>query len=515
MGNKRIAINAFFTIWQSLIATVCGLFTGRWVLNALGDEGYGVFSVVGGVMVFVLFFNSVLTNSACRHFAYAIGRSKTMPESERLLYLGQWFTASLYVHLLLPILLCGIGFVAGEWYIANKFVVDESIRGECFWVFRFSLISAFLSIVTAPYFALYTAKQLIFVRTLFGFGATVLNAMGSYSLFFFDSDRIFWHAVILMSIQVLTAILISLFAMIKFPETRQLKYGTKMSCVRELFAFGGAQMLGMFGNMMRSQGMSIVANLYSGLKVNAGMGLGNQVTNRLSIFATSTMSAILPEVTSCLAAGDIKRAFGIADRVNLFVTMSYSLFIFPVLANIGSLLHIWLGNPPDTASIFCGISLFVLYLDALTSGYQQLINANGKIFIYQLWMGGLLVSSVLIATAAYMLGFEATVSVGLGMLLPTVGSSIVRIVFVKKLFMIGSERWFSGCLCPNIVVLFVSCSSSYAFVQYFNSGLWQFFVSALINIIVVAVTAYLIISDGDRQFLRNKVSYMVRKIKKA
>ena len=274
-------------------------------------------------------------------------------------------------------------------------------------------------------------------------------------------------------------------------------------------------MLGMFGNMMRSQGMAIVVNRFSGLKVNAAMGIGNQVTSKTSILATSTMSAILPEVTSCLSAGNIKRAFGIADKVNLFVPMSYTLLIFPILTNIGYILQLWLGNPPEAASFFCGISLFALYLDALTGGYQQLINAHGKILMYQLWMGCLLISSVFIATVAYMFGCGAVTSVGLGMLLPTAGSSVVRMIFMNKIFMIGPKRWFLGCLCPNMLILFVSCVSSYVFILYFKCGLWQFFASGLLNVIVVATIVFFIVSEEDRQFLLNKASYMGQKLRKA
>lgn len=511
MGNKRIALNTFFTIGQSLIAMVCGLFTGRWVLNALGHDGFGVFSVVGGVMVLVLFLNSVLTNSACRHFAFAIGEVQTMPESERLPYLGQWFAASLYVHLLLPILLCGLGYFVGEWYIANKLVVAESMRGECFWVFRFSLISAFFSIVSAPYFALYTAKQLIFIRTIFGFGSTVLNAFGAYALFFFESDRIFWHAFILMCVQIATTILITLFAMIKFPETRQFRGGTKLSYVRELFSFGGAQMFGIFANMLRDQGMAIVVNRFSGVKVNASLGLGTQVTSKTSIFATSAMSAILPEVTSCLASGNRARAFGIADKVNLFITMSYALFIFPVLANVDYILRLWLGNPPELASAFCGISLFVLYLDSLTGGYQQLINANGKILAYQTMAGCVVGCSVLVAFVMYLFGFDATYAVGTGVLLPTLLLSIVRLIFMRRLFGIGMRRWLLAVLIPNLVVLIVSYFVSYGVVELVGEGLCQFFLSGTVNLLAVVLTAYFTISVDDRGFVKEKAAFVCRR----
>ena len=53
-SNRRIFLNIVATYGRSLYALVCGLFISRWVLAALGKTDFGLYGVVGGMMVIAL-----------------------------------------------------------------------------------------------------------------------------------------------------------------------------------------------------------------------------------------------------------------------------------------------------------------------------------------------------------------------------------------------------------------------------------------------------------------------------
>ena len=80
--NRRIFLNIIATYGRSLYALVLGLFTGRWVLMALGESDYGLYGVVGGLTVFIAFFNGLLASSISRFFAFSIGKDSRNPKSE-------------------------------------------------------------------------------------------------------------------------------------------------------------------------------------------------------------------------------------------------------------------------------------------------------------------------------------------------------------------------------------------------------------------------------------------------
>lgn len=72
-ANQRIAINFLATYGRSLFVLVCGLFTSRWVLAALGKTDFDLYGVVGGMMGFIAFPNTLLNVATRRFYEYAEG----------------------------------------------------------------------------------------------------------------------------------------------------------------------------------------------------------------------------------------------------------------------------------------------------------------------------------------------------------------------------------------------------------------------------------------------------------
>ena len=52
---------------------VCGLFTSRWVLAVLGKTDFDLYGVVGGMMGFIAFPNTLLNVATGRFYEYAEG----------------------------------------------------------------------------------------------------------------------------------------------------------------------------------------------------------------------------------------------------------------------------------------------------------------------------------------------------------------------------------------------------------------------------------------------------------
>jgi len=72
-ASQRILINTLAAYGRTVFSMVLGLFSSRWVLEALGAVDYGLMGVVGVLIVFVMFFNCVTACSCDRFFAYSLG----------------------------------------------------------------------------------------------------------------------------------------------------------------------------------------------------------------------------------------------------------------------------------------------------------------------------------------------------------------------------------------------------------------------------------------------------------
>lgn len=71
--NRRIFLNIAATYGRSLYALMCGLFISRWVLAVLGKTDFDLYGVVGGMMGFIVFPNTLLNVATGRFYAYAEG----------------------------------------------------------------------------------------------------------------------------------------------------------------------------------------------------------------------------------------------------------------------------------------------------------------------------------------------------------------------------------------------------------------------------------------------------------
>ena len=73
-NNKRIVKNTFMLYIRMGLVMIIPLYATRVVLGVLGEEDYGIYNVVGGVVVMFSFLSRTLASASQRYFAFEIGR---------------------------------------------------------------------------------------------------------------------------------------------------------------------------------------------------------------------------------------------------------------------------------------------------------------------------------------------------------------------------------------------------------------------------------------------------------
>ena len=175
--NRRIVLNVIATYGRSLYSLLCGLFTCRWLLMALGKEDYGLYGVVGGLSGFILFISYILQGATSRFYAFNIGKavSHTSTKDECLEECRKWFNTSLAIHLVVPLLLVLILYFVGDWAVREFLEIPRARVNACRWVLRFTCLSCFVGMFNVPFYGMYIAKQYIAELTIYTFLKTTLN----------------------------------------------------------------------------------------------------------------------------------------------------------------------------------------------------------------------------------------------------------------------------------------------------------------------------------------------------
>ena len=74
--NKRIAKNTLLLYFRMILIMAVTLYTSRVVLDALGVEDFGIYNIVGGVVVLFSFLNSAMASATQRFLNYTRVRDK-------------------------------------------------------------------------------------------------------------------------------------------------------------------------------------------------------------------------------------------------------------------------------------------------------------------------------------------------------------------------------------------------------------------------------------------------------
>ena len=109
-SNKRLAKNTAALYVRMFLSMAISLYTSRVTLDYLGVENYGIYNVIGGVVVFVTIMSAAFTNSTQRFMALALSQN-----NEGLL--RKYFITIENIHIILAIAFLVIAEAVSYWLI--------------------------------------------------------------------------------------------------------------------------------------------------------------------------------------------------------------------------------------------------------------------------------------------------------------------------------------------------------------------------------------------------------------
>ena len=454
--SRRIVLNTLATYGRTIFALALGLFSSRWVLQGLGKNDLGLFGIVGSLIVVIGLLNTVLRIAVSRYYAFTIGQARKMSPEEGREQVMQWFNAAFSLHVIFPAVLLSIGYPIGVYAIRNWLVIPPERITACVWIFRISVLTAFVNMSTAPFLALYSAYQLIAELSIFGVVQAVLTFGFVRSMLSYSGDRLIYYSVgtaiiscLILGIQVMRAIF-------HFDACRfRFRYFFNWRKTRSLFAYASWELFSCLGDMLRSQGAAFVINRNFGLGVNAAYGIANQVSSHATSLSSAMIGALTPAVTSAEGAGDRERTIKLSLQCCKFGSLMILIFCIPLIIEMDEVLHLWLVNPPEWTSFFCRCILFAFVIHKLGWGHHLAIAAHGKIGLYHFCIGTTSAMTLSFMLVLIAVGYGAA-SIGYGFIVSFIALTIERVLFARQLIGMSLRIWIVHVVLP---VAFAAVSS--------------------------------------------------------
>lgn len=381
-NNKRIAKNTLILYVRMFFTMGVSLYTSRVVLNTLGIQDYGVYSIVGGIVTLFSFFNGAMTSATQRFLAFDIGKNDIMQ-------LKKTFNATLNIHIGISILVLVLAETIGLWFVNYKLNLPVDRMVAVNWVYQFSVFTFLLGIIQVPYDALIVAREKMDIYAYMSIIEVFLKLIIVYLLVIFSYDKLILYAGLLFLVSFIVRAGHMQYCKWKYKESTYEFYFDK-SFYKVLLSYSGWSLFGNIAAVARGQGSNILLNLFFGTVLNAAYGISMQVQTTVSGFVVNFQMAVNPQIIKHYATGNTEQCLKLIFQSAKFSYFLLFIIATPIIFNIDFILELWLKNPPKYTSIFVSLCLINLLIECISGPLMIGAQATGNIKWYQIVIGTLI-----------------------------------------------------------------------------------------------------------------------------
>lgn len=391
-NNKRIAKNTVMLYIRMVLLMLVNLYTSRVLLNALGVADYGLYSIVGGIVIFLGFINTSMAAASQRFLAYAQGIGDTRLTAST-------FSSVCVVQGLIALGIFAIGETIGTLYIQYFLNVDPTKLGIAHIVFQFSLLAFITKALTVPYNASIIANEKMDAFAFISIFEGMFQLAAAIGIKHVDSNRLFFYSLFMFLCTVLVFVCYQTYCKIKFKECR-FRHNWHKETIRKIFNYSGWNLLGALSSVVISQGINMVLNAFFGVVVNAARGIAFQVSNGVGMLSMNFQQALNPQIVKNYAARDYQQMHKLIITGTRFCYYLLLVLAIPICLNLYPLLKLWLKNVPPYTEGFIFLIVIAEMVNALSGCLMMGAMATGDIKKYQIVVASINLMNLPLSTIA-------------------------------------------------------------------------------------------------------------------
>lgn len=502
-SKRRLVQNTAVLYLRTLITMVISLFTSRVILQNLGVEDYGIYTVVGGFVSMFAIISSTLTGTTQRYLTYEIGK-KENSDPQRV------FGISMNIHILLSVVIVLLLETVGLWFLNNKLNINPERLTAANWVYQFSIISFVVNIISTPYNAVIIAHEKMKAFAYISLFEVVLKLIIVYMLVITPWDRLCVYAFLLLLVSLLIRAIYGVYCGRHFSESKY-KYYKGKELYKEMFTFASMNFIGASADILCNQGVDVILNLFAGVTANAARGIANSVQGAVSKFVSDFTTAIKPQIMKEYAAGNISTSLDLCYMGSRFSFFLMLFFGLPISINAPYILNLWLGMEPEYTADFLKLTLLMASIMVLSYNVTTIILANGNLKSFTFWIGLVRIAMLPIIYVTLKLGAAPQIAY-LVIALFEFLALIVRLLVTQRLLSRNIiVEYAKYVLAPLFFVTVISVPSSFYISSIFENNLRGFLIETIICLLITSISIFFIgLKKEERLFAYEKIKAIIR-----
>lgn len=310
-SNTKIAKNTLMLYFRMLFNMGVTFYTSRIILHTLGVEDYGIYNVVGGVIILFSFLNISMSSATQRFLTFELGRNAGLERMKKI------FSTSLNIHIFISLLILLIGETIGLYFLNSYMLIPDSKMFAANWVYQCSLFASCIGIVALPYMAIIISYERMSVFACISILDTLLKLLVAYALYTIPSDRLIVYSVLMFSVSIIQIAIYIIYCRRNFLESKY-RYIRDKALLRNMFSFAGWNMIGNLSYIGFTQGINVLLNVFFGPSINAARGIAVQLQGGVNQLARNFQMAVNPQITKDYAAGNLSEMYTLVFRSSRF-----------------------------------------------------------------------------------------------------------------------------------------------------------------------------------------------------
>lgn len=502
-NTKRIAKNTIFLYFRMLLAIIISLYTSRIVLEQLGENNFGIYSVVGGIVTMFSILSSSLSSSISRFLTFELGKEN----NEKV---KQIFSTSVCILFGLSILIVLLLETVGLWFLNNKMNINPSRLYAANWVLQCSTLTFVINMLSIPYNAAIIANEKMNAFAYIGILEVLLKLGVALCLFIPLFDSLIVYSILLVATSAIIRIIYGIYCNRHFEECH-FRLVFDKGLIKEMLGYSSWSFIGSSSAILKDQGVNIIINIFYGTALNAARGIANQVNTAVFGFAQNFMLAVNPQIIKSYAAEDKEYMFNLgfrSSRLSFYMLLCLS---SPIIISMPYILGLWLTQVPPFTASFASLTLILGMSEAISIPLQYMSQASGRIKVYQLTVGGI---QMLNFPVAYIL-LKRHISPDSVYYLAIIISQLclgARLIILRKTIGFPVRRFLKGVYLKILIVLAL-CAIAAALIScmYGQFHIHPLIASGLMLVFSAIICYELGCSKGEKEFIAGKLAEMLKK----
>lgn len=497
-----MAKNTFMLYGRMLLIMFATFYTSRMVLEALGVYDFGLYSLVGSIIILFSFIQNVSALATQRFLSVGLGKGDFE-------WANKVFNTSVIVHIIICGLILLFAETLGLWFLLHKLKVPEARLNDVFWVYQLSIVSLLIQIMQTPFIASMIAceKMDLFAKVGIFDAFQRWFMVFLFTLFGFENKIVWYAAFLLVGYSLVFSVYFS-FCTSRLSVCKiNLRVKENTALLKEIFFFSSWSMLGSLSVVGLSQGIALLTYYFVGVVANGAIWLAEQILIAFNRIIGTLQTAFNPQIIKQYSVGnsqEVSSLLSLSCKLTAFVVMISAI---PVFVDAEIIANIWLNKVPEYLVDLIKIVVIYILVDSLSGPYVTAIYAVGKLRNYQFIVSAIMLSSLFMTFILYFLGFSVYVAVSSRILCAFL-LLMFRVFYVSRATGVSAKKFLLDEFPRLALVAVVAMLASNYLSNYIMGGFIGLIVLSALNFSIVILMFSLFVLKAEE---RRNIIGMIRK----